>query len=170
MRIHSMELPVSPTPLDWTAVHARSYRHLRAAAARFVAWDDADDMVQEAFVRAMQGEEAFRSEAAVTTWLHRILVNACINVLRQRRRRGVHVAFDEAACDPVPTSVVDGYAIRSAWVRLSARQQTVCYLHDVAGFTHREIAQRLRIAVGTSKRTLFDARRQLRGRMAPGEA
>jgi RNA polymerase sigma-70 factor (ECF subfamily) len=152
---------------DWTFIHGRSYRHLRATAARFVSWDDADDMVQEAFVRALQGQDAFRSEAALTTWLHRILVNACINVLRQRRRRGTHVPLEDLMCGSSPASLVDGCAIHAAWHRLSERQRRVCYLHDVAGFTHREIAGRLQIAVGTSKSTLFDARRQLRELIAP---
>jgi RNA polymerase sigma-70 factor (ECF subfamily) len=161
-----MEAPSRQSTPDWTGLHARSYRRLRATAARFVPWDDADDMVQEAFVRALQGQAAFRSEAALTTWLHRILVNACINVLRQRRRRGPHVPFEDRACDPASTDPVDGCAIRSASGRLPARQQRVWYLHDVAGFTHREIARHLCIAVGTSKSTLFDARRQLRSLIA----
>src|SRR3982751_2784320 len=77
-----------------------SYRRLRVTAGRLVSWQDADDLVQEAFVRALQAKGGFRSDAACSTWIYRILVNGCIDLLRQRRRRGPHLPLDARTGHP----------------------------------------------------------------------
>ena len=150
----------------WDAVHERAYHRLRRTAVRLVSAQDADDLVQDAFVKALQGESGFRSDAAVTTWLHRILVNVSFDRLRQRKRRGVHVGLDQWHDPGWSRDLADACAVRAAWYSLTRRQRAVSYLHDVAGFTHDEIARRLHICQGNSKSTLFDARRKLRRRLA----
>jgi RNA polymerase sigma-70 factor, ECF subfamily len=152
---------------DWHEIHHRAHRQLRATAARIVSWDDAEDLVQEAFLKALQSERGFRSESALTTWVHSILVNTCIDVQRRRRRRGLHVTLDSIDVGQ-SRSFADECAIRQAWRTLTARHRAVCYLHDVAGFTHTEIAERLGMCVGSSKSALFNARRKLRSRLAGG--
>ena len=157
-------------PAGFDENHVGAYHRLRSTAGRLVSWQDADDLVQEAFVRALQAKDRFRAEAACSTWFYRILVNGCIDLLRQRRRRGRHVPLDERTSDPCehrdPVAVL---TVRRALRSISRRQRLVCYLHDVRGLTHEEIGARLGIAAGTSKRALFDARRNLRrqiGRIA----
>jgi len=83
-----------PQSLADTYVH--SYGQLRSVAARFVRREDVDDLVQEAYLRAIAHGNRFRGEAAPTTWIYRILVNACLDVRRYRQRRGVHVTLGEA--------------------------------------------------------------------------
>ena len=154
-----------PETTRWEAVHERAYHRLRCTAARLVSWQDADDLVQDSYVHALQAECGFRSEAAVTTWLHRIVVNASFDCLRQRKRRGIHVGLEHCSATSRGWDPTDAYAIRTAWRSLTRQQRTVAYLHDVAGFTHDEIARRLRICAGNSKKTLFGARRKLRRRL-----
>ena len=149
----------------WNAVHERAYHRLRRTAMRLVSVQDADDLVQDTFVKALQGERGFRSEAAVTTWLHRILVNVSFDRLRQRRRRGVQVGLEQWHDAGWSRDLADLCALRAAWRALTPRQRAVSYLHDVAGFTHDEIARRLHICRGSSKSTLFDARRKLKRRL-----
>lgn len=142
-------------------LYEHSRRQLRAVAARYVG-DDADDVVQDAFLNAIRSGKTFRGEAAPLTWLHRIVVNASINHCR-RRRRWDH-AHLRAASRPatVNGALEDSLAMRAALHRLTPDQYRVFVLYDVIGHTHNEIARRLAIPQGTSKSRLSDARRRLR--------
>ena len=149
----------------WEAVHAQAYQRLRRTAARLASWQDADDLVQDAFVKAMQGECGFRSDASGTTWLPRILVNVSVDRLRRRQRRGIHVGLEQWTERGWSHDLASACALRAAWKSLTRRQRAVAYLHDVAGFTPDEIGRRLNICPGNSKKTLFDARRKLQRRL-----
>jgi RNA polymerase sigma-70 factor (ECF subfamily) len=116
---------------------------------------DAEDAVQEAFLRAYRGMAAFKGTAQASTWMYRILVNACHDIGRQRRRRR-----DETELmpnDQLPAST----AHAAADAALRPRHRDVFLLFEVEGFLHREIAEILDIAEGTSKSLLFEARREL---------
>jgi RNA polymerase sigma-70 factor (ECF subfamily) len=138
-----------------------SRSRLHALAVRYVG-RDADDVVQETFVRALENRSKFRGEAATTTWLHRITVNVCIS---HCRKRGVRTRADLTASQRAVTLPIseDGMAVRQALASLKHIDRQVCLLHDVIGFTHHEIGAALRIPEGTSKSKLTSARRQLRG-------
>jgi RNA polymerase sigma-70 factor (ECF subfamily) len=146
-----------------TYVH--SYGQLRSVAARFVRREDADDLVQEAYLRALANGNRFRGEAKPTTWIYRILVNACLDARRHHQRRGVHVSFDEGRVrlrSRRGYRLADSQALRTALESLAAPEREVCIMYDVMGYTHPEIARRLGIPVGTSKGRLCTARRRLR--------
>ena len=146
----------------------RSQRHLRAVAARYVG-DEAEDVVQEAFLNALRYAGVFRGEAAALTWLHRIVVNAALDHCRKRSRRdrarvlyppraaAAGVAWDEAR------------AIRDALRQLSPAQRRIFILYDVLGHSHVEIARRLAIPLGTSKSRLSEARRRMRDALCGAE-
>jgi RNA polymerase sigma-70 factor (ECF subfamily) len=71
-------------PTAFAETYVQSYGRLRSVASRLVERQDADDMVQEAYLRALTRGDDFRGESAETTWIHRILVNACLDVRRSR--------------------------------------------------------------------------------------
>lgn len=129
---------------------------------------DAEDAVQEAFLRAYRGWRDFRGQASFSTWTHRILLNACHDIgrLRQKRREE---PWEE---DPIRTPQVAAQdhplraTLEKALSRLQPRQREVFLLFEVEGFKHREIAEILEIAEGTSKATLFEAKRELRALIA----
>jgi RNA polymerase sigma-70 factor (ECF subfamily) len=126
-------------------------------------------MVQEAYLRALARGDDFRGESAETTWIHRILVNACLDVRRYRQRRGIHVALEEGHGRPQNrrwSRMIDRQALRAALASLESTEREVCVLYDVLGYTHVEISQRLGIPVGTSKGRLCTARRRLRSWMS----
>ena len=145
--------------------YVRSYGQLRNVAARLVRREDAEDMVQEAYLRALTYGERFRGEARPSTWVHRILVNVCLDVRRYRQRRGVQVGLEDLKVRPRSRHwhvQIDRHALRTALASLQSSERDVCVMYDVMGYTHPEIARRLGIPIGTSKGRLCTARRRLR--------
>lgn len=144
-----------------TCVYEQSRRQLRAVAARYVG-DDAEDVVQDAFVSALRYGTTFRGDSAPLTWLFRIVTNTSIDHCRRRSRRE-HAALGDAR-RPVLTdpSVEESLALRKALRRLTPEQCRVFVMYDVLGHTHVEIARLLAIPLGTSKSRLSEARRRLR--------
>ena len=131
---------------------------------------EAEEMVQEVFVRVWEKLGSFRGGSAFSTWLHRVAVNTVIERLRvQTRWRDRH----DAAADPddIPVSSfarLEGADIdlERAISRLPLRARMVFLLHDVEGHKHREIAKLTGLAVGTCKAHLHRARQLLRTMLA----
>lgn len=120
---------------------------------------EAEDLVQECWVRAVRSLESFRAESALRTWLCGFLVNA-----RRERIRNAWRTVDLLDADsPVPAGT-DGSPVdlERAIAALPPGARDVFVLHDVQGYTHREIAMMLEIATGTSKSQLTRARALLR--------
>ena len=134
----------------------------------------AEDLTQEAFVRAWQALPAFRFESAFGTWLHRLAVNTALMELRGRRG-GPRFDDDEDALDGVGLADSAGQAtalsmdLERAVASLPPRARAVLVLYDVEGWKHEEIAAEMGMAVGSSKAQLHRARQLLRGRLG-GEA
>jgi RNA polymerase sigma-70 factor (ECF subfamily) len=133
---------------------------------------DAEDAVQEAFLKAYRGARAFRAGASVATWLYRILVNTCYDQLRGRRRRGEAALTESSKAASLPASERDHplrLAIESALDRLPERERAAFLLCEVEGFSHKEAAEILEVPEATSRTLLFRARRELqRGLSASG--
>ena len=143
-------------------VYERSRRQLCAVAARYVG-DEAEDVVQDAFLSALRSGNGFRGDSAPLTWISRIVVNASIDRCRRRVRRDRAHDIRQMHRPTSATAAHDeAMAIRVALRRLTRNQRRVFVLYDVLGHTHTEIARRLAIPLGTSKRRLGDARRRLR--------
>jgi RNA polymerase sigma-70 factor (ECF subfamily) len=107
----------------------------------------------------------FRGASKVSTWLYRLLVNTCHDLLRSRRRRGeVDILSDDSALAP-PRDPAADHALRllleRSLSRIGARPRTAFLLYAVEGFTHKEIGEILQISENGSKSLLFEARRQL---------
>lgn len=126
--------------------------------------EEAEDAVQDAFLAYhRQGLQLPGQEARA--WLHRVVVNGCLDRLRFRKRWGQET-FDDAVLLPFPSRSSRGVAsldLDRAVARLPERARLVFLLHDVEGFLHEEIAHRLGISAGTSKSQLARAREALRG-------
>ena len=127
---------------------------------------DAEDVVQETWVRAMRELATFRWEAALGTWLSAIGCNVARDQLRKiKRQQDREQAPGDIAWTSVqPPEQVD---LEQAIRRLPEGYRTVLVMHDLEGFTHEEIGTALGIAPGTSKSQLFGARRSLRAMLNP---
>ena len=124
----------------------------------------AQELSQEAFVRAWQKLGSFRHESAFSTWLHRLAVNVALMDLRARDPEDA--ADDttlEAASEPVtPFCAGERADLEQAVAKLPPRARAVLVLHDVEGWKHEEIGRELGMAVGSSKAQLHRARGLLR--------
>ena len=126
----------------------------------------AADAVQDAFISAFRRADAFRGEAAVTTWLHRIVVNACLDRLRREKSTSVRRAGDLGELD-LPdlhdrhASVETGLDVREALARLPEGQRMALVLVDMHGLPVAEAAQVLGVAEGTVKSRCFRGREAL---------
>ncbi|MGD2070645.1 MAG: sigma-70 family RNA polymerase sigma factor [Gemmatimonadota bacterium] len=132
---------------------------------------EAEDVIQETWIRAVSNLSRFRWEAAFRTWVTGIAVNRCREALRKRGRRR------ETSTELLPPGAVGGSTRPDPGRRMDLEQairalpdgyRTVLVLHDLEGFTHPEIAERLEIAVGTSRSQLHHARRAVRQHLSAG--
>jgi RNA polymerase sigma factor (sigma-70 family) len=128
---------------------------------------DAEELAQDAWVRAWERLDGFRGEASFGTWMHRLTVNLVLDRKRSdtRWRSRVTSLEDEggaathAAPGAAPGSRLD---LERAVKTLPEGARVVFLLHEVDGYKHGEIAERLGVAVGTVKAQLHRARRLLK--------
>jgi RNA polymerase sigma-70 factor (ECF subfamily) len=134
-------------------------------------WEDAVDVSQEVFVRLWKRLDRYDPSRRFDTWLHRITVNAAIDLVRSRGR-GLQPLPDELVGAPpgteAPTveSALDLATLRQAFARLSARlapkQRTAFVLREIEGLETAEVARIMDVAESTVRNHLLQARRALR--------
>ncbi len=121
--------------------------------------DDAADALQEAMISAFRQAAGFRGDSAVTTWLHRIVVNACLDRLRRKAARPASV-MDQQALDSLarrpwgPDAQADSdlaLEVATALRLLPAQQQMALVLVDMLGYPVADAADVLGVSVGTVK-------------------
>ena len=126
---------------------------------------EAEDVVQETWLRASTALKTFRWGSSLSTWLSAIAINRAREVMRSSRRwQGGGVVDDLPAA---PLSISERIDLDRAVSQLPDGYRSIYELFDVEGYSHEEIAQRLGIAPGTSKSQLFHARRSLRAFLEP---
>lgn len=129
----------------------------------------AEDLTQEAFVRAWQKLNQFDGNSQFSTWLYRLTSNWVISQLRRSKRKfEVTLEAVEEQGSSAPAGLVDD--LDKAIRKLPDGPRAVLVLHSVEGYSHEEIADLLDIAVGTSKVQLHRARKQLQQWLTPPEA
>ncbi len=139
--------------------------------------EDANDLAQEAFIKAFQALRSFKGGSSFYTWVYRIAVNKTINFLKQRKNKA-QMSLDDldfnAEHDPDLVALISDKTPRrdvslaelqeklnAAMQKLSEPHRLVVTLHDVQGLSHEEIAEIMDCNVGTVRSRLFYARQQL---------
>ena len=131
---------------------------------------DAEDAVQDTFLKIQRSIGSFRGQSSFATWSFRILINTCYDVRRSRMRKK-EVSQDEpqdaeASPRPEPRAPSSHPTLRLALDRalgqLTRHQRDVFLLYEVEGFRHSEIAAMLEISETASKNSLFQAKKNLR--------
>lgn len=147
-------------------IHQR--RAYLVARAVVLTHEDAEDAVQEGFLRAHQALDRFDPDQSFGAWLSRIVANAALDLTRRRKVR----ATDELS-DVFPSPFRDpgedrelSERLQSALATLPERSRAVLVLHDIEGFTHVEIGELLGIPGGTARSDLHHARRKLKTLLA----
>lgn len=127
--------------------------------------EDAEDAVQDGFVRAYQAMGRFDTSQSFGPWLNRIVANAALDIARRRKVRSTDELTD-ALRSPFRDPAEDAELkerLAEALAELPERARSVIVLHDVEGFTHAEIGVMLGIPGGTARSDLHHARQKLRG-------
>jgi RNA polymerase sigma-70 factor (ECF subfamily) len=126
----------------------------------------AQELTQDAFVRAWEMLGTFRGESAFSSWLYRLAVNVALLDLRSQRRRTARVLvtndlsfYDKEEKMAMPENEID---LENAIAALPPQARAIFVLHDVEGYQHDEIAELMELSVGTSKSQLHRARKLLR--------
>jgi RNA polymerase sigma-70 factor (ECF subfamily) len=133
---------------------------------------DAEDAVQETFLKVQRSIAGFRGQSSFVTWTYRILINTCYDARRSRLRKK-EIANDDSSESPRPeprASVAHPslrMALERALASLTRHQRDVFLLYEVEGFRHAEIAGILEITETASKNTLFQAKKNLRQLLEP---
>lgn len=139
---------------------------IHGALYRLVGFDHAraEDLTQDAFVRAWQKLAEFRHESAFGTWLYRLAINVALMDIRARGADPVSMVAEETLPEHAesPFCAAERDELERAIAQLPPRARAVLVLHDVEGWRHEEIGIELGMAVGTSKAQLHRARALLR--------
>jgi RNA polymerase sigma factor (sigma-70 family) len=148
-------------------LYRRHSRRVYGVIWRLVGGVDAraEELTQDAFVRAWQALAGFRLDSAFSTWMHRLAVNTALMDLRSRAGAEA-LETDDSALEhqAAPNARRDlGMDLEKVVAKLPPRARAVLVLHDVEGWKHEEIANELGMAVGSSKAQLHRARGLLRG-------
>jgi RNA polymerase sigma factor (sigma-70 family) len=139
--------------------------------------EDANDLAQEAFIKAFHALKSFKGGSSFYTWVYRIAVNKTINFLKQRKNKA-QMSLDDldfnAEHDPDLVALISDKTPRrevnlaelqeklnGAMQKLSQPHRLVVTLHDVQGLSHEEIAKIMDCNIGTVRSRLFYARQQL---------
>lgn len=127
----------------------------------------AEDLLQEAFVRAWQKLDGFRGESRFGTWLHRLAANVALSdrrtrVKRVRRETELDGSVERTSAGDRDVRAGQQMDLERAIAALPERARTVLVLYDIEGYSHAEIAGMTNMAVGSSKAQLHRARRLVR--------
>jgi RNA polymerase sigma-70 factor (ECF subfamily) len=126
---------------------------------------EAQELVQDVFVRAWERRESFRGESAFGTWLHRLAVNVVLERFRSDKRRDLRVTLQsdltESSAQAAGQSSDDQLDIENSLARLPAGARVAFVLHHVEGYSYEEIAELTHLAAGTIRSHVFHARQLL---------
>jgi RNA polymerase sigma-70 factor (ECF subfamily) len=172
--LNASRLPRCGDEVDFERIYRQYSRRVYSLCLRMVGnTAQAEDLTQEAFLQAFRKIDSYRGESAFYSWLYRLTVNVVLMRLRRKSFQEMSLSEDPGDGVRIPAKafrvhdttlagVIDRVSLQRAIVQLPAGSRAVFVLHDVEGYEHNEIAEMLRLSVGTSKSQLHKARRRLR--------
>jgi len=123
---------------------------------------DAEDAVQETFLKLYRAVDGFQGQSGIGTWLCRILINVCYDLARKRKREADPEDYGLESRPAPPRELALKVALDAALRRVHPKHRMVFLLFEVEGMRHSEIASILEIPEGTSKAWLFEAKKELK--------
>ena len=141
--------------------------------------EDANDLVQDTFIKAYKSLQSFRGQSSFYTWVYRIAVNRTINFIKRRKNRNQYSLDDMDSSIQTDPDLVELMShvtprrevaltelqqkLNEALQHLSEPHRAVVTMHDIQGMTHADIARVMKCSEGTVRSRLFYARQQLQG-------
>jgi len=134
---------------------------------------EAEDAVQETFLKIYRAAPSFRGAARISTWAYRVLVNTCYDWLRRRSRRPESPAPSETSAPDFGLSAPESdhplrVDLAASLAALDPKRRAAFVLFEVEGFSHREVGDILGVPEGASRSLVFEARRELQRRLWRG--
>lgn len=130
--------------------------------------EDARDTMQEVFISALRALRSFRGDAQLSTWIHRVAVNASLDMLRKRKRHVAHPLeeagdrpSDEVEPEEAAARAARAVEVQRALQNVSSDYRAVLVLHDLQDLDYAQTAAALDIPVGTVKSRLHRARAEM---------
>ena len=153
---------VAGDPYAFEELFYRHHRQLhRVARLTTRSAEDAEDALQEAMASAHRGARSFRQDAAVSSWLHRIVVNACLDRLRRNKTHPTTALDDVYPVADRTAQVETAIAVHRALMRLPVEQRAAVVAVDMHGYSVADTAAMLGVAEGTVKSRCARARARL---------
>lgn len=128
---------------------------------------EAEDALQEAFLKIYRAVPAFEGDSGFLPWMYRILINCCYDAARKRQRQAESGLESEPS---IPSQVPLQVALSHALARIHSGYRTVFWLFEAEGFRHSQIAAILEIPEGTSRKWLYEAKRELKRLLTEGRS
>ncbi len=164
------------TPAFFEAYYTRVYRYVQSMVHDAV---EAEDLTQEAFLRAYKERESLRESGALVAWLYRIATHAALDRLRQRARRAPKESDEDVSeielPDPNNVSLQQGLeqgemsaCVQEYLADLPDNYRSVILLHDMEELTGSQIAELLELPLATVKMRLHRARQRLQAALKAG--
>jgi RNA polymerase sigma-70 factor (ECF subfamily) len=153
---------------DFEEIYRQQASRIYSLACRMAGSpEDGEDLLQEIFLQAYRKLGSFKGDSTVGTWLYRLALNHCLDYVRSRQAKmkklteslDGQTAIEPSARRETPIARLD---LDRALERLPDGCREAFVLHDVEGLDHKEVAELLGIAEGTSKSQVFKARLKLR--------
>lgn len=127
---------------------------------------DAEDVLQDAFIKVFASLEKYKHEGSFEGWIRRIFVNCCLDFLRKQKQLGDMASFDDISykveAESFPGRTLEVEDLMRMIEKLPKGYQVVFNLFAIEGYTHKEIAELLGISEETSKSQYFRARAHLK--------
>jgi RNA polymerase sigma-70 factor, ECF subfamily len=135
----------------------------------------AEDLAQDVFLRIHRGLPYFRGEARLSTWIYRIVANVCVQERGQHPNAGAMISLDDTRAAVRTPAVADRQfsdlelkdRLEKAIAQLPAQQRFLVAAHYLQGVRYEDLAEALRMPLGTVKTHLFRAKQQLRRLLEP---
>ncbi len=163
------EVPETPQATDdFEAIYRQHSPRIFTLACRMAGSpEDGEDLLQEIFLQAYRKLWTYKGDSTLGTWLYRLALNHCLDYVRSRQAKmkkttdslDADTGRDPVARRDTPVARID---LDRALERLPDGCREAFVLHDVEGYDHKEVAELLGIAEGTSKSQVFKARLKLR--------
>jgi RNA polymerase sigma-70 factor, ECF subfamily len=160
-----------------TLYHQHAGRLYNLASRMSGGASEAEDLLQEIFLLAYRKVGSYRGDSSLGTWLYRLAMNHCLDMLRSRQTRAGHLtdSMDEPDAAPVAApvpalSAVSRIDLERAIEALPPACRAAFLLHDVEGFGHQEVADILGVTEGTSKSQVHRARLRIRAHLGARES
>lgn len=130
---------------------------------------DAEDVLQETFVRIYRALPGFKGTCRLSTWLYRILLNTSLSNLKRKKshEKKLESFLQDQSTQPTFENPAIHVILEQEIGSLPLGYRSVFVLHEVEGFSHEEIGEMLEISAGTSKSQLFKAKKILQKRLKP---